>query len=67
VMASVENVDIRVQFHPGALPAAVWWATWDGVDGEVTSQEEAVLDVQHSAHRYLRSIERTVVGFHWIW
>jgi hypothetical protein len=67
VMASMENVDIRVQFHPGALPARVWWATWDGVDGPVTAQEEASLDVQHSAHRYLRSIERTVVGFHWAW
>jgi hypothetical protein len=67
VMASVENADIRVQFHPGALPAKVWWATWDGVDGAVTAQEEASLDVQHSAHRYLRSIERTVVGFHWSW
>ncbi|MDQ2875441.1 MAG: hypothetical protein M3Y33_11880 [Actinomycetota bacterium] len=66
-MASVENVDIRVQFHPGALPAKVWWATWDGVDGAVTAQEEASLDVQHSAHRYLRSIERTVVGFYWQW
>ena len=67
VMGSVENVDIRVQFHPDALPARVWWATWDGVDGAVTDQEEATLDVQHSAHRYLRSIERTVVGFHWAW
>jgi hypothetical protein len=67
VMASVENVDIRVQFHPDALPATVWWATWDGVDGEVTSQEEARLDVQLAAHRYLRAMERTVVGFHWDW
>jgi hypothetical protein len=33
----------------------------------VTAQEEASLDVQYSAHRYLRSIERTVVGFHWSW
>jgi hypothetical protein len=67
VMASVENVDIRVQFHADALPATVWWATWDGVDGEVTHQEAVSLDVQHSAHRYLRSMERTVVGFHWAW
>ena len=67
VMASVENVDIRVQFHPDALPATVWWASWDGVDGPVTSQEVVSLDVQHSAHRYLRSMERTVVGFHWAW
>jgi hypothetical protein len=66
-MAFVENVDIRVQFHPARLPAAVYWATWDGVDGDITRQEEVTLDVQHSAHRYLRSIERTVVGFHWVW
>jgi hypothetical protein len=67
VMAWMENVDIRVQFHPARLPAAVWWATWDGVDGDVLRQEEVSLDVQHSAHRYLRSMERTVVGFHWAW
>jgi hypothetical protein len=37
------------------------------VDGEVLGQEPVGLDSQHSAHRYLRSIERTVVGFHWLW
>jgi hypothetical protein len=67
VMASVENVDIRVQFHPEALPATVWWAVWNGLDGAVTRQEAVSLDVQHSAHRYLKSMERTVVGFHWAW
>ncbi len=67
VMASVENVDMRVEFHPDALPATLWWATWDGVDGPVTSQELVSLDIQHAAHRYLRSMERTVVGFHWAW
>jgi hypothetical protein len=67
VTSWMENVDIRVQFHPARLPAAVWWATWDGVDGDVLSQEEVSLDVQHSVHRYLRSMERTVVGFHWSW
>lgn len=67
VMAFVENVDMRVQFHPRRLPAGLWWATWDGVDGDVIEQEQVGLDMQHSAHRYLRSIERTVVGFHWAW
>jgi hypothetical protein len=67
VMAYMENFDIRVQFHPARLPAKLWWASWDGIDGPVTAQEEIDLDSQHSAHRYLRSIERTVVGFHWIW
>ena len=67
VMNYVENVDIRVQFDPARLPGKLWWGTWDGVDGPVTSQEEVSLDLQHSAHRYMRSIERTVVGFHWSW
>jgi hypothetical protein len=67
VMAYVENFDIRIQFHPARLPAKLWWASWDGVDGPVTAQEETALDSQHSAHRYLRSVERTVVGFHWTW
>ena len=67
VMHFVENVDIRVQFQASRLPAKLWWGTWDGVDGPITSQEEVELDVQHSAHRYMRSLERTVVGFHWSW
>jgi hypothetical protein len=65
VVHHVENVDMRVQFHPARLPAVLWWATWDGVEGEIVGQEEVSLDLQHSAHRYTRSIDRTVVGFHW--
>lgn len=67
VMGYLENFDMRVQFDVTRLPSALWWATWDGVDGEVLGQEPVGLDSQHSAHRYLRSIERTVVGFHWLW
>jgi hypothetical protein len=67
VMKRAENVDIRVAFHPQRLPRAIWWAVWDGVEGDVISEEPVVLDSQHSVHRYMRSIERTVVGFHWAW
>lgn len=67
VMKRAENVDIRVAFHPERLPRQVWWALWDGVEGDVVSQEPVVLDSQHSVHRYMRSLERTVVGFHWAW
>jgi hypothetical protein len=66
-MRRAENFDIRVEFHPERLPRTVWWAVWDGVDGDVVSQETAVLDSQNSVHRYMRSLERTVVGFHWTW
>lgn len=67
VMKRAENVDIRVAFHPQRLPRAVWWAVWDGMEGDVISEEPFALDSQHSVHRYMRSIERTVVGFHWAW
>ena len=63
----LENFDLRVEFHPDKLPDSVWWAVWDGVDGEITEQERVTLDSQHSAHRYLRSLEKAVVGFHWHW
>jgi hypothetical protein len=67
VMARLENFDLRIEFHPDQLPSRLWWASWDGVDGPVLAQQEAMLDSQHAAQRYLRSLERTVVGFHWDW
>jgi hypothetical protein len=67
VMRQVENFDMRVEFHPDALPAALWWASWDGVDGEVLDEQEVALDSQHSAERFLRSMQRTVAGFYWRW
>jgi hypothetical protein len=67
VMGQLENFDMRVEFHPDRLPACVWWATWDGLDGEIIEQEQVTLDSQNSVHRYLRFIEKTVIGFHWAW
>lgn len=67
VMATLDNFDMRIEFHPDQLPAAVWWAVWDGMEGGVLDQELVTLDNQHSVHRYLRSMERSVVGFHWSW
>ena len=42
-------------------------ATWDGVQGEIIDREPVTLDAQHSVHRYLRFIEKTVAGFYWTW
>ena len=67
VMRQLENYDMRVEFHPSRLPARLWWAMWDGADGPVIQEEEALLDSQHSASRFLRSAEKTVAGFHWTW
>lgn len=67
VLRRVENFDIRVEFHPDRLPRNVWWAVWDGMDGDVITQEPVVMDSQHAVQRYMRFIERTVVGFRWVW
>ena len=67
VMNTLENFDMRIEFHPDQLPDAVWWAVWDGLEGQVLDQEQVTPDNQHSVHRYLRSLERSVVGFHWSW
>ena len=67
VMGRLENFDMRVEFHPDKLPANLWWAIWEGVDGGIVEQEPVTLDQQNSVHRYLRFIEKSVVGFHWDW
>jgi hypothetical protein len=67
VVGRLENFDMRVEFHPDKLPSSIWWGTWEGVDGGIIEQEPVALDSQHSVHRYLRFIEKTVAGFHWDW
>jgi hypothetical protein len=66
-MGRLENFDMRIEFHPDRLPEGVWWAVWDGMEGDIVEEVEAALDSQQSVHRYLRSVERAVVGFHWSW
>jgi hypothetical protein len=66
-MRQVHNLDMRVEFHPARLPSQLWWAHWDGADSSVIEREVVTLDSQNSVHRYLRSLERTTVGFYWEW
>ena len=67
VQTFMENLDIRVEFHPGKLPSNVVWAVWDGMDGPIIERESVTLDSQFAVHRYLRLAEKTAVGFHWDW
>ena len=67
VMRHADGLDMRVEFHPERLPCTVWWSHWDGTDGDVLEREAVSLDSQHSVHRYLRALEKTVVGFYWEW
>jgi hypothetical protein len=64
-MRQLQNLDMRVEFDPAWLPGQVWWAHWDGADHTVLEREPVTLDIQNSVHRYLRSLERTAVGFYW--
>jgi hypothetical protein len=66
-LRQVDNLDMRIEFHPDRLPTRVWWAHWDGGDGTMLEREAVSLDSQYSVHRYLRSLEKTVVGFYWEW
>jgi hypothetical protein len=65
VMGHVTSYDARIEFHPDCLPATLWWATWNGVEGGLLTHDEVALDGQHSAHRYLNSIKKAAVGFYW--
>lgn len=67
VQISVENLDIRVEFHPDKLPSEVAFAVWEGWDGQIAERRPVVLDSQFAVHHYLRLAEKTVVGFHWDW
>lgn len=67
VQSFVENLDIRVEFHPDKLPVKVEWAVWDGLDGPIVEREPVALDTQFAVHRYLRLAEKTAAGFHWDW
>lgn len=67
VFRQLENYEMRVEFHPDRMPVAVWWARWDGSEGDVLDQERVTPDSQYSVHRYLRSFEKTVAGFYWKW
>jgi hypothetical protein len=67
VQSYVENLVIRVEFHPDKLPGSVEWAVWDGLDGPIVESEPVALDSQFAVHRYLRLAEKTAVGFHWVW
>lgn len=67
VIRQVENLDMRVEFSGERVPRHIWWSRWDGVEGHVISEELVSLDREFSAQRYVRSIEKTVCGFHWAW
>jgi len=64
---AMHNVSIRVEFHPDKLPRRVWWAVWDGLDGEIVERDECGLRAARYVFKRLDTIEQSVVGFTWQW
>ncbi len=66
----LQHLEMRIKFHREKLPRRLWWAEWRdyrGADQEIAYREDARLDEEYSAHRYLEAIERAIVGFCWEW
>lgn len=66
----IEQLDLRVEFHPRRLPTTVWWAEWEhhtGPKNRIVDRASCELDAEHAVHRYLAAVERAVVGFCWEW
>jgi hypothetical protein len=64
----VENLSLRVEFHPQKLPRAVWWAEWTDYrepGARIDRHELLELDAEHAVERRLDILERAVVGFVW--
>jgi hypothetical protein len=60
----VSNVEMHVQFDDELLPDAVWWATWDQLDGQVSCEKRVGLEPDGSVHQYVDSFEG-IAGFRW--
>jgi hypothetical protein len=64
----LENVALRVEFHPGRLPQRVWWAEWQDYrepEPAILYRQPVTLDAEHAAYHRLDVLDRAVVGFLW--
>ncbi len=64
----VENILLRVDFHPGRLPSRVWWTEWEDYrnpPNAILYQEPMQLDAEYAVEQHLDVLERAVCGFSW--
>jgi hypothetical protein len=64
----LENVAIRVEFHPDKLPRNVWWTEWRDYREPYAvpiSRQSILLDMEHVAYHRLDVLDRAVAGFAW--
>lgn len=69
VTGRLESLDIHIRFHRERIPSQVWWTQWAHYrDGSPIIREEPVdLTGELTVDRYLKYVERAVVGFRWAW
>lgn len=64
----VENLSIRVEFHPERLPAELRWVEWrdyEPPNDQALYRRPVTLDGDHAAYHRLDAAEHAVVGFEW--
>jgi len=64
----LENVAIRVQFHPDKLPRNVWWTEWQDYrqpHDVAVDRQRVSLDTEHVTYHRLDVLDRAVAGFAW--
>ncbi|MCL6549719.1 MAG: hypothetical protein K6T37_01735 [Acidothermus cellulolyticus] len=61
----VENLEMRVHFHPDRLPRHVWWVVTGA--GMSSHPETVLLDADHAVYRRLARLEYATAGFRWQW
>jgi hypothetical protein len=64
----LENVAIRIQFHPDELPRNVWWTEWQDYRQPrdvAIDRRQVYLDREHVTYHRLDVLERAVAGFTW--
>ncbi len=64
----LEDVMIRVEFHPERPPAHVWWAEWADYrepNNRIIHKELVSLDSEHAVCHRLDVLDQAVVGFWW--
>lgn len=63
----INNVNLRVQFHPQSLPDSVSFCTWPLAASRPSNTSEATLEADHSVQRHLAIVEASMAGFTWEW
>jgi hypothetical protein len=67
VIRRVDNLEMRIQFHPRRPPARIWWGSWRNLEDPPFERELLKLDAELATHRYLDGVEQAIVGFVWDW